>query len=345
MPFINERLEANKEEIARSAAKGGKSRQSRFLFDPDKVSRLLRARIIGQDDVLSAMDDMLHAVKADIGSDQRPLAVNLFLGPTGSGKTETVRVIAEGIHGSPGHMCRIDMNTLAQEHYAASLTGAPPGYVGSKEGQTLFDIEAIEGSFSKPGIVLFDELEKASNEVVRALLNVLDTGKLTLAAGSREVDFRNTLIFMTSNIGAQQAAAYRAQFQSGYRKWLGLKPGREAQIVDRALHNRFDPEFINRIDRILCFRRLDYEWLPALLDIELRKLEQRLQRRGVTIEVEDSARAQLCRDTDRRFGARDLARRLRTELEPELAKSLLAYPNSDRFAVSCDSGRLTVGPV
>lgn len=344
MPFINERLESNREDIARAAAKTGKSRQSRFLFEPEKVSRLLRERIIGQDEVLLAMDDMLHAVKADIGSEQRPLAVNLFLGPTGSGKTETVRVIAEGIHGSPGHMCRIDMNTLAQEHYAASLTGAPPGYVGSKEGQTLLNIEAIEGSFSKPGIVLFDELEKASNEVIRALLNVLDTGKLTLAAGTREIDFRNALIFMTSNIGAQEAAAYRAKFHGGYRKWLGLKPIREAQVLDRALHQRFDPEFINRIDRILAFHRLEYEWLPALLDIELRKLEQRLQRRGVVIDVDEGAKRQLCRETDRRFGARDLARRLRTELEPRLAKTLLAYPDNDRFTISCNGGRLTITP-
>src|SRR5690606_32324507 len=125
---------------------------------------------------------------------------SLLLGPTGVGKTEVVRLIAEAIHGQPDAFCRIDMNTLAQEHYAAALTGAPPGYVGSKEGTTLFDAEAIAGTFSRPGIVLFDELEKASTEVLRSLLNVLDSGRLTLSGGGRTLDFRNCLIFMTSNV-------------------------------------------------------------------------------------------------------------------------------------------------
>lgn len=342
MPFINDRLEANREAIARSAAQTNPVRASRFLFDPDAVAELLRSRIVGQDEVLDAMDDMLHTVKADIGNEQRPLAVTLFLGPTGAGKTETVRLIAQAIHGSADKLCRIDMNTLAQEHYAAALTGAPPGYVGSKEGQTLLDIDAIQGSFSKPGIVLFDELEKASNEVIRALLNVLDRGRLVLAAGNREIDFRNTLVFMTSNIGAHDVASYRNRYQRGWRRWLRLQPSSEAELIDSALHRRFDPEFINRIDRILPFQRIDREWLPLLLDIELEKLQQRLQRRAVSVQVDEAAKTFLCSSFDSRFGARDLARRLRMELEPALARSLLNHPDADVFEVRCVRSRLEV---
>ncbi|MGE8542323.1 MAG: AAA family ATPase, partial [Acinetobacter sp.] len=144
----------------------------RFHFEPAAVMQALKQRIIGQDAALNEIEKMLHVVKADFSSPERPLSVTLMLGPTGVGKTETVRLIAEAIYGRADAFCRIDMNTLAQEHYAAAITGAPPGYVGSKEGHSLFDETAIAGSHTRPGIVLFDELEKASIEVLRGLMNV-----------------------------------------------------------------------------------------------------------------------------------------------------------------------------
>ena len=162
----------------------------RFHFEPQAVMQSLRQRIIGQDAALNEIEKMLQVVKADFSSPERPLSVTLMLGPTGVGKTETVRLIAEAIYGRSDAFCRIDMNTLAQEHYAAALTGAPPGYVGSKEGHSLFDETAIAGSHTRPGIMLFDELEKASNEVIRGLMNVLDTinnsgkGKYGLPVGA-----------------------------------------------------------------------------------------------------------------------------------------------------------------
>jgi ATP-dependent Clp protease ATP-binding subunit ClpA len=315
------------------------------VFEPEAVMARLRARIVGQAPVLDAMEDMLRVVKADIGDPHRPLAVNLFMGPTGVGKTETVRLISEAIHGRADGFCRIDMNTLAQEHYAAALTGAPPGYVGSKEGHTLFDLDLIQGSFSKPGIVLFDELEKASTEVIRALLNVLESGRLRLSGGTRSIDFRNTLIFMTSNVGAREAHDYRARFRHGWRRWMGLSPRHEDRLLERALHRRFDPEFINRIDRVLPFQRLDAAWLDTLLDIELGKLNQRLGRRRARLELDNGARQFLCRAHDDRFGARDLARRLRAELEPALAKALLDRPADGTFLALLDGDRLSVVPV
>lgn len=345
MPFINDRLAEQRRQLAGERCSPVSERLSRFLFEPARAMALLRERIVGQDAVLEAMEAMLQVVKADIGPQQRPLAVQLFIGPTGVGKTETVRLLAQAIHGSADALCRIDMNTLAQEHYAAALTGAPPGYVGSKEGHTLFDVEAIQGSYGKPGLVLFDELEKASPEVVRSLLNVLDNGQLVLSGGTRRIDFRNTLIFMTSNVGAGEVAAYRERFRQGWRRWLRLSPHGEDAMLERALHRRFDPEFLNRIDRILAFQRLDERWLSALLDIELGKLNQRLERRGIQLELDEGARRHLCRTHDVRFGARDLSRRLRAELEPALARALLASPDQFHFLARRLDGALGVFPV
>ncbi|PSF13222.1 AAA family ATPase [Marinobacter shengliensis] len=342
MPFINERLEANRETLARSRADSGPVRVSRFRFEPDAVMERLRANLVGQEHALAAMESMLVRVKADIGDENRPLAVYLFLGPTGVGKTETVRLIAEAIHGRRDALCRVDMNTLAQEHYAAALTGAPPGYVGSKEGHSLFDLDKVQGSFSKPGIVLFDEIEKASKEVVRALLNVLDTGRLVFPSGNREIDFRNTLIFMTSNAGALAAENHHRRFQQGWRRWLGLSPGEVGRVQDAALRDHFDPEFLNRIDQILTFNHLSENWLDALLDIELAGLNRRLARKKAVLTVSDGLRESLCAGYDSRYGAREMLRTFRQRLEPELARALLAHPEAEQFAADIENGEIKV---
>ena len=342
MPFINERLEANRETIEQNRAASGPVRASRFRFEPEVVMSRLREKIVGQDDALNAMESMLVRVKADIGEENRPLAVHLFLGPTGVGKTETVRLIAEAIYGHRDGLCRIDMNTLAQEHYAAALTGAPPGYVGSKEGHSLFDPDKVQGSFSKPGIVLFDEIEKASKEVVRTLLNVLDTGRLVFPSGNREIDFRNTLIFMTSNAGALEAEAHHHQYQRGWRRWLGLTPGEGEAIRDKALRRHFDPEFLNRIDQILTFNNLADNWLDALLDIELASLNKRLARKYAELTLSPALRTELCRGYDSRYGAREMLRAFRQRLEPAVARALLAFPECQRFEANVQGKEVIV---
>lgn len=329
MTFMHDRLEQNRTVLAEAAE--SRTLTSRFLFEPDRAMATLRARIIGQDDVLEQVQALLKVVKADIGDPDRPLAVTLFVGPTGVGKTELVRLLALAIHGKPDAFCRIDMNTLNQEHYAASLTGAPPGYVGSKEGTTLFDAEAIAGTYSRPGIVLFDELEKASQGVLRSLLNVLDTGRLTLTAGSRTLDFRNSLIFMTSNIGAEESRTYRQRFEGGWRRLLGLKPVQEQQVVEEALYRHFEPEFLNRIDRTLHFRRLGGQHLEAMLGIELDKLNRRLEKHGRHVQLTEAARRWLCSRYDPRFGAREMVRALRTQVEPALADAILQAPQVRHF--------------
>ena len=314
----------------------------RFTFDPAQVMALLRSRIVGQDAALAQVERLLKVVKADIGERDRPLSVNLFMGPTGVGKTEIVRLLAQALHGRADGFCRIDMHTLAQEHYAAALTGAPPGYVGSKEGISLFNSELIQGSYSRPGIVLFDELEKASQEVVRSLLGILENGQLTLAGGTRTLDFRNSLIFMTSNIGAHQARRHRQRFAQGWRRLLRVFVRGEAAVLEEALHGHFEPEFLNRIDRILMFEPLDRRWLDALLDVELEKLNQRLAAHQRSLSVDASARAWLCRQHDARFGARALGRRVRVELEPAIAEYLLRDPAVQGMRVTVRGEQLDV---
>ncbi|NHB58123.1 ATP-dependent Clp protease ATP-binding subunit [Acinetobacter sp. 194] len=318
--------------------------KSRFHFDPAQVMDLLRERIIGQDKALAEIEKMLNVVKADFSSPERPLSVTLMLGPTGVGKTETVRLIAEAIYGRPNAFCRIDMNTLAQQHYAAAITGAPPGYVGSKEGHSLFDETAIAGSHTRPGIVLFDELEKASTEVIRGLMNVLDTGKLTLTSGTKTIDFTNCMIFMTSNVGAQAAQQYldKLKFLPQKLQDVCLKRVPTQTIIEKVMYRKFDPEFLNRIDRTLHYKAVQDDALPRLVEIELTKLNQRLQHQKRSVHLTDAAKAHFYQGHDIRFGARHLARKMRTELEPIIAVYFLQNPESSTLAIDYKKGQLII---
>lgn len=316
----------------------------RFHFEPHAVMQRLRTRIIGQDAALNEIEKMLQVVKADFSNPERPLSITLMLGPTGVGKTETVRLISEAIYQRPDAFCRIDMNTLSQEHYAAALTGAPPGYVGSKEGNTLLDETAIQGSHTRPGIVLFDELEKASPEVIRSLLNVLDNGKLTLSAGSKTIDFRNCMIFMTSNVGARAAQEYldKLSYLPKKAQALLLKRVPAQRLIEKVLHRQFDPEFLNRIDRTLHYQPVQENALPRLVEIEMEKLNQRLQHQKRQVELSAAAQAHFYQGHDIRFGARHLARKIRTELEPVLAAYFLQHPEQLGVQIDYQQGRLQV---
>ena len=343
MTFASDRISANQETLAKQRydmqSKERIARTSRFSFDPDLVMQHVRDRIIGQSEALDEIENMLVTVKADFNSPNRPLSVTLMLGPTGVGKTETVRLIAEAIHGKPDAFCRIDMNTLAQEHYAAALTGAPPGYVGSKEGNTLFDEAHIQGSFSKPGIVLFDEIEKASTEVIRGLLNVLETGTLKLTAGTKVLDFKNCMIFMTSNVGAKDAQArlkQLAKLPKPLQKLARFGKLDDTEITNKALHKKFDPEFLNRIERILHYQAVESDFASTLVDLEVEKLNQRLRKQSRTIELSSRANTFLSTGHDVRFGARGLGRRFRVLIEPKLAKFFMQHPEASHIRIDYD---------
>ncbi len=341
MPFINDKLAAEQQAQQDKPRQQG-VRQSRFRFDVASVVGLLQSRLVGQPQVLQALEDLLYVVSADMGQPHKPLLVCMLVGSTGVGKTETVRLLAEAIYGDKNAFSRIDMNTLSQSHYAAALTGAPPGYVGSKEGHTLLDAERIAGSYSRPGIVLLDEIEKASDEVLQSLLNVMDNGQLQLTAGQKTIDFRNAMIFMTSNAGVKELHAYQQQKKSMWRRWLPHRQHTSEAIINRALEQRFDPEFINRLDRVIHYQSLHENLVPALLDIEVQRLNQQLKKKNAEITLDQSAKDYLLSFYDTRYGARDIARHFRRELEPPLARRLLLEPEATLFHVIASKGKITV---
>jgi len=272
----------------------------------------------------------------------------MFLGPTGVGKTETVKVLAEAIHGNREAYCRVDMNTLSLDHYTAALTGSPPGYVGSKEGLTILDKEKIEGSFSRPGIVLFDEIEKASPQVIQTLLNIFDNGLLTMASGEQRIDFRNTLIFMTSNLGAREIYEFIDKIDKTiefFFKWITryVNPSRWTEgsgmllansIIKKEIEKHFSPEFLNRIQDVIVFNWLDQDTLDKLIDLMLEQINGRLRKYNCQLQLDKSARIFLMkRGLDRHFGGRALQRIVRRFIEVPLSE-ILAKRSTDEAIIN-----------
>ena len=281
----------------------------------------LHARVIGQDEAVEAVSNAVRRARSGLQDPNRPLGSFIFLGPTGVGKTELARALAEFLFDDERAMVRIDMSEYQERHTVARLIGAPPGYVGYEEGGQL--TEAVR---RRPySVVLFDEIEKAHPEVFNVLLQVLDDGRLTDGQG-RTVDFRNAVIIMTSNLGS---AYIQAAAGSG-----------ETEMRDRvfeALRNHFRPEFLNRIDEIVIFHALTRQDLAQIVDIQLRGVRDRLAQRNVTLQVTPRAKEWLAdRGFDPVFGARPLKRSIQREVLDPLARRILAGQIQEGETVTVD---------
>jgi ATP-dependent Clp protease ATP-binding subunit ClpB len=302
--------------------------------ETEKLLRMedgLRARVVGQDLAVAAVADAVRRSRAGLGDEKRPIGSFLFLGPTGVGKTELARALAEFLFDDERAMIRIDMSEYMEKHAVSRLIGAPPGYVGYEEGGQL-----TEPVRRRPySVILFDEVEKAHADAWNVLLQVLDDGRLTDGQG-RTVSFKNTVIILTSNIGSQhiQAIEERVDLEADDRRELV----RRAVMDD--VRRAFRPEFINRLDEIVVFDRLDREHLRKVVDIQLRQLGDRLARRELAIELTDKAKDYLAElGWDPQYGARPLKRAIRKHLEDPIARRLLGgtYPPGSTVLVDRDS--------
>ncbi len=274
-----------------------------------KMEDLLRKRVVGQEAALRAVSDAVRRARAGLQDPNRPIGSFLFLGPTGVGKTETCKALAEFLFDDERAMVRIDMSEFMEKHAVARLVGAPPGYVGYEEGGVL--TEAVR---RRPyQVILFDEVEKAHEDVFNILLQVLDDGRLTDGQG-RTVDFKNTIIVLTSNLGSEILAAQ----PDGEDVMLA-----EAQVM-RVVRGHFRPEFLNRLDEVILFRRLQRADMATIVDIQLRHLEALLADRNIKLSLDQSARDWLANEGyDPVYGARPLKRVIQRSLQNALATKIL----------------------
>jgi len=307
--------EVDEEDIARIVSKWTGIPVSKML--EGEVSKLtqmenrLRERVVGQDEALTAVANAIRRSRAGLSDPKRPIGSFIFLGPTGVGKTETARALAEFLFDDEQAMVRIDMSEYMEKHAVARLIGAPPGYVGFDEGGQL--TEAIR---RRPyAVVLFDEIEKAHPDVFNVLLQVLDDGRLTDSKG-RTVDFKNTVLIMTSNTGASQLSTAWAEGEEGFEE-------AKTRVMDE-LKKVFRPEFLNRVDDIVVFHPLGESQLTHIVDLRLADLQKLLVDRKITLELTDAARAAIFKaGYDRAYGARPLKRAIQRMVQDPLAMRIL----------------------
>jgi ATP-dependent Clp protease ATP-binding subunit ClpC len=303
------------------------------------MEQRLQARVVGQHEAVAALSDAIRRARSGLKDPRRPIGSFIFVGPTGVGKTELAKALAEFLFDSDEAMTRVDMSEFQERHTVSRLLGAPPGYIGYDEGGQL-----TESVRRRPyQVVLFDEIEKAHPDVFNALLQLLDDGRLTDAQG-RTVDFRNTVIIMTSNAGTEFLQGSPIGFSVGARNQtqLDLKDARKK--VDDALKQVFRPEFLNRIDDIVLFHQLTLEDLTQIIDIQVRDLVQRLQEQQVLLQLTPAAKELLVKEGfNPTYGARPLRRTVQRLVETPLSRSLLKgdFRNGDTIVVDVENGTLT----
>ncbi|GBD26305.1 Chaperone protein ClpB 1 [bacterium HR30] len=296
-----------------------------------RLEEQLHKRVVGQDEAVRAVADAILRARAGIKDPNRPIGSFIFLGPTGVGKTELARALAEFLFDDENAMVRIDMSEYMEKHTVARLIGAPPGYVGYEEGGQL--TEAVR---RRPYcVILFDEIEKAHHDVFNIMLQILDDGRLTDGQG-RTVDFKNAVVIMTSNIGSHLILNYRGDTAADYE--------RMKEEVLEALRRHFRPEFLNRIDDIVVFHSLTRDQIKQIVRIQLERLRKRLSERKIELELSEAAIQHFAEaGYDPVYGARPLKRLLQRELETALARQIVAGQIHDHSRVFVDyrNGQLT----
>ncbi|MBK9956427.1 MAG: ATP-dependent chaperone ClpB [Rhodocyclaceae bacterium] len=325
------RTQVGAEEIAEVVSRATGIPVSKMMQgERDKLLKMedqLHRRVVGQDEAVRLVSDAIRRSRAGLSEESRPYGSFLFLGPTGVGKTELCKALAEFLFDAEDHLIRIDMSEFMEKHSVARLIGAPPGYVGYEEGGYL-----TEQVRRKPySVILFDEVEKAHPDVFNVLLQVLDDGRMTDGQG-RTVDFKNTVIVMTSNLGSQM---------------IQQMAGSDYQVVKMAVmgevKTHFRPEFVNRIDEIVVFHALDEKHIAGIARIQLQYLEKRLARLEMTMEVSDAALALIAEaGFDPVFGARPLKRAIQERIENPLAKQILEgkFGAKDSVKVEAKKGQM-----
>jgi ATP-dependent Clp protease ATP-binding subunit ClpB len=286
-----------------------------------RMEENLHRRVIGQDKAVDAVANAVRRARSGLSDPNRPVGSFIFLGPTGVGKTELARALAEFLFDDEQALIRLDMSEYQEKHTVARLLGAPPGYVGYDEGGQL--TEAVR---RRPyAVILFDEIEKAHPDVFNVLLQILDDGRLTDGQG-RTVDFRNAVLIMTSNLGSQVIQ------DMANRRFEDVRDG-----VMAVLREHFRPEFLNRVDEIIVFRQLTQEQLTAIVDIQLARLEARLADRKIGLQVTEAARRLLAeRGWDPVYGARPLKRTIQRLVQDPLAMRILQGEFREGDTVVCD---------
>jgi ATP-dependent Clp protease ATP-binding subunit ClpB len=331
--------EVDEEDIAAVVSRWTGVPVSRLLEgEMQKLTHLeeeLHKRVIGQEEAVTAVAEAVIRARSGLKDPKRPIGSFIFLGPTGVGKTELARALAEYLFDDEHNLLRIDMSEYQEKHTVARLLGAPPGYIGFEEGGQL--TEAVR---RKPySVILFDEIEKAHPDVFNVMLQILDDGRLTDGQG-RTVNFKNTIIIMTSNIGSHRILDYRGAFEG-----RGYEDMKSAVLGE--LRAAFRPEFLNRVDDIIVFHALDEEHLKQIVEIQLTGLRERLQERHITLELSDAAKRSLVKQGfDPVYGARPLKRSIQKQIETRLGRMIIKgeLPDGSNLVVGADRhGELTFG--
>ena len=301
-----------------------------------KLESILHDRVIGQSDAVIAISKAIRRARVGLKAPNRPIGSFIFSGPTGVGKTELAKALAEAIFGSEDNMIRVDMSEFMEKHSTAKLIGSPPGYVGYDDGGHMSELVR-----KKPySVILFDEIEKAHPDVFNIMLQILDDGRLTDAKG-KHINFKNTVIIMTSNVGASMITTQgKLGFSANAEDAKKDKYEKLKDTVNEELKKAFRPEFLNRIDDIIVFSHLSKEEIRQIVDLMMKDLFKRLSERELSIEVTDEVKDYLAKDGyNEAYGARPLRRLIQKKIEDQLAEEILtnAYEPGDTILLKLDS--------